>query len=161
MEKLAQSEGYSSVREFFLRDFGGSNKYFGYNEYEEKGKTIIFKNLIDIDSAHTIKSITLNFENNELSFNDSTFAASYFIPKSYIKSLDYSVISPAKIGQNNANQISRDGLKATWTKKEGEDIPVLYIMSRVPVQQTLIPGFETVLAIIVIGGAFLLASKKK
>jgi hypothetical protein len=162
IEKTASSNGYSSVREYYLRDFGGSNQFFEYDEQGTDTKTIVLKNVAVVDRDHLFKSMSLNFINNELTFNDSTFANDYFVPKTSIKKLDYSVTSPAKITYRNSNTISDDGKTAYWTKTNGEPIPTFFIMSNVPVpENTVVPGFEAVAAIAAVCGSVFLVLKRK
>jgi hypothetical protein len=163
----AESQGYSSVRELFLRDFKGGGEFFEYNEKQTKdGKTIYFENVGSVDSKHTIKSITLTKDGRSLIFNDTTFLTDYFIPRSYISNLEYSVTVPGTIKYTNSNSKSKVGIfdkeTATWKMKGDEKIPALYLNSEMPVQQTIIvPGFGSLISIFGICLGLFFFPKKK
>jgi hypothetical protein len=159
IKKAAASQGYSSVREYFLRDFSGSSDYFEYNEPDiNSGKKIELVSVKTIDSDHTLKSIILRNQNNQLYFNDSTFSSDYFFPRAYVKKMEYTLESKIKIKNHNANSQSMDHYSITWSFKEDQNIPTLYLISE-PISSNTVktPGFEAVFSILslsVIGYVF-------
>ena len=162
LKSFASSQGYSSVREFFLRDFKGSGAYFKYNEETDKpDKKITLKNLVIIDSHHRTKPISINFVDNKWYFNDTTFSGDYFIPRSYIKGLDYSVTIPVKIDISNANKLSKDGFTATWEYENYQTIPEQYFVTfEATPENVKSPGFEIILSIFAILFVILACSRK-
>ena len=151
IKNTANSQGFSSVREYFLRDFNGASDYFDYNEPQiDSGKKIEFKNVKIIDPANTIKSISVRKENGQIFFNDSTFSSDYFFPRSYIKKMDYSLSSPIKIQKHNANSQTDDHFSVEWIYNEDQNIPVLYVITEPDSPDNVkAPGFEAIISIIV------------
>jgi len=152
IKNSAASQGFSSVREYFLRDFKGASDNFDYNEPQvNSGKTIELKNVKVIDPSHTIKPISLKKENGQIYFNDSTFSSDYFFPRSYIKKLDYSLSSPIKIQKHNANFQEDDHFSIQWTYKEDQSIPVLYMVSEKESPENVkTPGFGALTSIFIL-----------
>lgn len=150
IKNKAAANGYSSVREYFLRDFQGNSDYFEYDEPKmDSGKKIIFTSVRTIDSSHTIKSISLRKENNQVFFNDSTFSSEYFFPRSSIKKLDYTINSDIKVRNHNANDQSKDHFEISWIFKEDDKIPTLYMVTE-PIGDATVksPGFDNFLAML-------------
>jgi hypothetical protein len=150
LKSKAMSQGYSSVREYFLRDFNGASDYFEYNEPSmNSGKKITLSNVRKVDTAHTLKSIVIYGQNNQIFFNDTTFSSDYLFPRTNIKQLDYTLDSAVKIQKHNANSQAKDHFSVSWTYKEDQNIPTLYMITE-PVSSTTkkTPGFETIISII-------------
>ena len=162
LKSYASSQGYTSVREYFLRDFKGSDAYLKYNEeLDRSDKEISLKNLVIIDSHHRMNPISINIVDNKLYFNDTTFSGDYFIPIKFIKELDYSVSVPVKIEISNANSYSKDEFTAYWEYKNDQTIPEQYLITHVASPENLkSPGFEIILPILAIGFVILACSKK-
>ncbi len=150
IKNQASSKGYSSVREYFLRDFAGNSDYFEYNEPNmNSGKKIELISVRLIDSDHTLKSMVLRKQNNQIYFNDSTFSLDYFFPRAFMKKLEYSLDSKIKIQNHNANSQSKDHYSLSWLFKEDQNIPSSYIISE-PINDDTVKtsGFEALFSII-------------
>lgn len=162
IKSQASSAGYSSVREYFLRDFAGNSDYFEFNEPSmNSGKKIELYSVRTLDSGHTLKSIVLRKQNNQLYFNDSTFSLDYFFPRAYMKKMDYSLESKIKIQDHNANYQSDDHYSLSWVFKEDENIPSLYMISEpISAETVKTPGFEAIFALISVFIAGYLCRKK-
>jgi len=149
LKTTTAAKGYTSVREYFLRDFNGASDYFEYNEPSvNSGKTIKLVNVKIIDPDHTLKSIVLKVENNQIFFNDSTFSSDYLFPRANIKKLEYTLESPIKVQKHNANLQAEDHFSVTWTYKEDQNIPSLYMITEPATPETMkSPGFESIFSI--------------
>lgn len=158
---------YTSVREYFLRDYGYSKAFFDVDENIGDPTVITFYNVVPISSDNTPRPISVKIQNsNQVVFNDTSYSSDYFIPKSFIKELTYSVSIPVKIDKGNYHTLSKDAYTAYWTyKNDGNsfmannpvDIPELYVISQVAnqnnVKPTESPGFgmiSTFLCLVVV-----------
>lgn len=168
------TQKYSSVREYLLRDYGGSSSYFTTTETIGGTTTIVLSNVIPVPSEKLPKSIHVKIQNNQVYFNDSSYSNNYFFQKNLVARLDYKVTLPIKVDRGNYQTQSKDGYTANWVFTNDQnswvvnnpvDIPELYVVSQVANTENYRPdtttsGLEGFIAIIgILAGAILICRK--
>jgi PGF-CTERM protein len=172
--KNLQNQKYSSVREFFLRDYGGSNTFFTTTENIGSTTTIVLTNVIPVPRDKLPKSILINIKDNQIFYNDSSYSNNYFFDENLVARMDYSVTFPVKIDRGNYHKPSRDGYTAIWEYKNDQntwfvnnpiDIPTLYAITQVATQENYkpeeTPGFGALITLFGIFACVFLISRQK
>jgi len=147
------SQGYSTIREYFLREISPS-QIFEY-EYDPKDLTVTFWVAQPFDPNTATNTIRIIKQEDRWRYEDSSFEGEYFIPDYFINSVTYKLDCPTEIRNTNADKQGKFlwANRLTWTIDRNKDavgsstlkavIPTFYANVTTPEvpEVIVVPGF--------------------